>query len=272
MSNRAVLVLALAMVVAGCTSTQDRAGVSMTVSTAATSTAVPTTTTETVTTPTVVGDPSLAGVQGVVRITEGLDDLKEEWGLLDPEGNYIGPIDVDGDPLLFEPIEGYADFSAMAAQERFDMDLAVRIELVYQCLSDVDPRFAQFIADTGGFNWGNLPGQLSQAGMATYIACEAGLHLPRLRQQDWTRAMWQKSYDYAMAAEDCIEQEAGIDLGRRLTLDEYVAGAELLPPDNAYASLDTASLKRLNQVCPFRPVGGYGAWEPGSPIAPAPAP
>ncbi len=156
------------------------------------------------------GDPSLAGVQGVTRVVDELDVLEARWGLLSPTGEYIGPIDLTGDPLLFQPIGGYGDFSWMAPQDRFDMDPALRQELVLGCVADTDPRFAQLIEDTGQFLWGDLAGQLSEAGMATYIACDAGLHVPRLSQQDWTPAMWQKAYDYAMATKACVDAETGI--------------------------------------------------------------
>ncbi|GBE22949.1 MAG TPA: hypothetical protein ENH00_01100 [Actinobacteria bacterium] len=267
MSGRRVAGLVVfVLVTAGCASAGGGVGE---VSSTPASTGLPTTI-RVATTSTVPGDPSLAGVHGVVRITRGVAELEEEWGLLDPEGAYIGPVDVNGKPLLLEPIEGYGDFSDMTLQERFDMDPKVRQRLVLRCVSDVDPRFAQLIADTGDFNWGNLPGRLSQVGMAVYIACDEGLHLPSLRQKDWTPAMWQKAYEYALADLDCIERQTGIDLGPRLTLDEFIAGVELLPPDSPYWKLDTATVRRLDQVCPWGPVGGFGAWDPGDPITPAP--
>lgn len=77
-------------------------------------------------------DGSLAGVQGVVRITTGLDDLAHDWGLTDPEGNYIGPVDENGSILLLKPIEGYGDFSGLTNQQRFDLDPTSIQRLTYR--------------------------------------------------------------------------------------------------------------------------------------------
>jgi hypothetical protein len=265
---RALATVAVVMLVAGCTqASTDRTAVSTTSSTTTPSTTValaPTTTVET------AGDPSLAGVSGVTRITDGLDELGVAWRLVDPEGNYIGPVDVNGAPLLLEPIGGYGDFSWMTPEDRFNMDPDSRQGLILACVGDLDARFAQLIEATGSFDWSRLGGQLSQVGMAAYVACDAGLHVPRLVQSEWTSAMWKKAYDYTMAVEDCMEVEAGIDLGSRVTRGEYEAGAELLPAGGAYWSLDDATVQRLNQVCPWSPVGGFGAWNPGDPIVPEP--
>ena len=210
-------------------------------------------------------DGSLAGVQGVVRITTGLDDLAHDWGLTDPEGNYIGPVDENGSILLLKPIEGYGDFSGLTNQQRFDLDPTTIQRLTYRCVSDTDPRFAKLITDTADFNWYQLPGRLSQVGMAVYIACQQGLHLPRLRQGDWTPDMWAEVYTYRMAWIDCIEREAHIDWGPRITLDQLIeqAGSADLPAGHPYTNLDNATLHRLDVACPAGPPGGFGAWNPG---------
>jgi hypothetical protein len=259
--------IVVVLAVAGCAATTSpSSSVAQPDSTTVTSvsTAVVSTTVET------AGDPSLAGVVGVTRITDGLDELAVEWGLVDPGGSYIGPVDVNGDPLLLEPIGGYGDFSWMTPEDRFNMDPDSRQGLILACVGDLDARFAQLIEATGSFDWSRLGGQLSQVGMAAYVACDAGLHVPRLVQSEWTSAMWQKAYDYTMAVEDCMEVEAGIDLGSRVTRGEYEAGVEILPAGSAYWSLDDATVQRLNQVCPWSPVGGFGAWDPGDPILPEP--
>ncbi len=89
-------------------------------------------------------------------------------------------------------------------------------ELTYECVSDIDSRFAQVITDTGDFNWYQLPGQLAQVGMAVYIACQQGLQLPPLAVADYTPQMWAELYAHRMAWTDCIEREAHIDWGPRV--------------------------------------------------------
>jgi len=224
--------------------------------------------TSTSTATTIAGDPSLAGVQGVVRITEGPDTLAHDWGLTDPKGNYIGPVDTDGKPLLLKPIEGYGDFSGLTTQQRFDLDPTTIQRLTYRCVSDADPRFTKLITDTANFNWYQLPGRLAQVGMAVYIACQQGLHLPRLRQEDWTPDMWAEAYAYRMAWIDCIEREAHIDWGPRITLDQLIeqAGSVDLPAGHPYAGLGNATLQRLDTACPARPPGGFGVWNPGDAV------
>ena len=213
---------------------------------------------------------SLAGVQNVTRIRNGLSDLAHDWGLIDPEGSYIGPVDESGGILLVEPVEGYGDFSGLTIQQRFDLDATTVQELTYECVSDIDSRFAQVITDTGDFNWYQLPGQLAQVGMAVYIACQQGLQLPPLAVADYTPQMWAELYAHRMAWVDCIEREAHIDWGPRVTLDQLISqgGAVEFSPGHPYTTLDNAMLHRLDVACPSRPPGGFGAWDPGDPIAP----
>ncbi len=166
---------------------------------------------------------------------------------------------------LTSGFEGYGDFSGLTTQQRFDLDPTTIQRLTYRCVSDADPRFAKLITDTADFNWYQLPGQLSQVGMAVYIACQQGLHIPRLRQDDWTPDMWAEAYAYRMAWIDCIEREAHIDWGPRITLGQLIeqAGSVDLPAGHPYTSLDNATLHRLDVACPAGPPGGFGAWNPG---------
>ncbi len=212
---------------------------------------------------------TFAGVSGLTRVTAAVEQLAAAYGLFDPiTGEYFGPVDPDGQILWFEPITGYADFSDYTIEDRWNLDIAVVNDLIFQCLSDLDPRFADLIATTGDFNWSAFGGQLEQVAFAAYIACDLGLRLPRLTQAEWTDAMWEEAYAYHQAWIDCVEREADIDWGPRIDYDTWRSqGASYdFPPGHPYTTLDTATLQHLNTACPDSPPGGYGAWDPGDPV------
>jgi hypothetical protein len=178
---------------------------------------------------------------------------------------------VNGDPLLLEPIGGYGDFSWMTQEDRFNMDVRIVDDLVLECVSDTDSRFADLIARTGRFSWGDLSGQLGQVAFAVFFACRKGLRLPPFIESDRTPAMWAEMYAYFLAWWDCVEQDAGMDFGPVGDLEEYAAtNGDIVPQDSPYWSLDNATLQHLYQVCAPSPVGGFGAWDPGDPVLPEP--
>ncbi len=213
-------------------------------------------------------DPALAGVAGIRRLAGDLEVAAAERNLLDPEGHYMGPTDPDGGILLLEPIEGYGDFSDWTIQQRWDADRRDIDDLIFRCLSDLDPRFADHVEQTGEFNWSAFPGQLEQVAFAAYLACTEGLHLPRLTRDEWTDAMWEEAYAYHMAWIDCLERETGINSGPRIDYDTWrrQGTAYDLPPDHPFNTLDAATLQRLERICPASPPGGYANWNPGDPV------
>ncbi len=262
-------VLALVVLVAACTAPKaDPAASASTGTTVASPPPAPVSPTSTSTSRPAIEDPALADVDGLVRLTGNLEAAAKERNLYDPEGSYIGPVDPDGEILLLEPITGYADFSDWTIQDRWDADLQLVDDLIFRCLSDLDPRFADLIETTGGFNWSAFGGQLEQVAFAAYLACQEGLHLPRLTQAEWTDAMWEEAYAYHQAWIDCIEREAGIDWGPRIDYDTWRSqnAAYDFPPGHPFTTLDTATLKHLDQACPASPPGGYAAWNPGDPV------
>lgn len=210
-------------------------------------------------------DGALAGVSGVIRLTEGAEERAESWGLLDPSGNYFGPTDPSGQILWLEPIEGYGDFSDTTIEQRWDMDPQLVPTLIETCLADLDSRFADLIARTGGFSWDAFTGQLRQVAFAAFIACQSGLRLPRLTHNEWTDPMWAEAYAYHLAWIDCIEHEAGLSWGDRIGFDTWKANATAypFPPDHPYTNLDPTTLQRIQTACPVGPPGGFGAWDPG---------
>ncbi len=204
--------------------------------------------------------------------TTNLEDLTIEerarrLGLFDDlHGEYFGPVDSQGRPFLLPPMEGYADFSDITPQERFDLDLGWLDRLKTQCV--IDHGFGDGVDEREGFNLYLLPTERRQMGMATAIACYEGLHFPKSVPR--TRAMWEEVYSYQLAWRDCAA-EYGYVYERYPTLEELIALQGNFEHDDYPLSVTSnLDFQELYDLCPPDPIGGFGAWNPGDPINPAP--
>jgi hypothetical protein len=221
--------------------------------TGSTSSSVTSTTTVAVSTTRVVSG-------GVVPAEDPLS-VAQTYGLVSPDGEYVGPVDSDGAPLVFEPIEGYGDFSKV---DRFDVDTAEATRLLVECVNDQG--FAVTLDPDGGIGFGSVSAEQNGLATAVYFACKAGLRLQA--PEPLTSAQWEKVYAYEVALASCVA-ELGYSVSDPPSLDAYIdSQGDWSPyfdlPDSALLNLD------LIRTCPQNPVGGYGAWNPGDPILPMP--
>lgn len=81
---------------------------------------------------TTIGSSRAASTVPTGSTPPGLETYEDPWGraeqlgLVSPDGEYVGPVDSNGDPLIFEPVTGYGDLSG---QDRFDDEgFKVRME------------------------------------------------------------------------------------------------------------------------------------------------
>ena len=248
----AVAAVAVGLLVAGCSA----GGVPATQQTG--------TSTASVGTSTAVSATVSSGASGV---SDGLVPAKDPWalateyGLVSPDGEYVGPTDENGDPLLFEPIEGYGDFSDV---DRFDVDTYETTRLVVACVNDHG--FAVTLDPDGGVGFGSVASEQNQLAFAVVLACEHGLDIRG--PAPLSTVQLEKMYAYMVALAGCLEAQ-GYSVADPPSLDAYMdSQGNWNPYDGLSVGLD--DWVALNRACPQNPVGGYGAWEPGAPIAPMP--
>ena len=214
---------------------------------------------------TTVPQPTVASTVASSTTTTDPWERARGMNLFDREGNYIGPVTEDGDPLILDPIEGYGDFSHLTPQERFDLDPPVIKELQSQCL--IDQGFGSGFDDDGEFFFHRFQGEQLQLAVATALACKEGLHFPP--REPRTRAMWEELYAYQLAWIECAATQ-GIIYEDFLSLEELIASEGSYSLENdPLANISNEAARRLFEVCPQNPVGGFGNWDPGDPIAPA---
>lgn len=190
--------------------------------------------------------------------------LAKQLGLLSPDGEYVGPVDSNGEPLLFEPITGYGDFSG---QDPFDVDNYQVVRLLAECVADHG--FPLTVTGDGtGLLFQSVPPEQNQLAQAVLFACKAGLGLEKPTPP--TVEQLEEIYAYMVAVAHCLEEE-GYSVTSPPSVDVYIDSQGYWNPYDDLPA-DLSELTRLNQVCPQNPVGGYGAWNPGDPIRPVPTP
>jgi hypothetical protein len=163
------------------------------------------------------------------------------------------------------PIEGYGDYSGF--DDAFGLDHAEIGQRLAQCVRDQG--FGVTVDSYGSISLRSVPVDQNELAYATLIACRVGMHLPASGQR--TDEQLEEIYAYQLALMDCYGAEGYRRQGDVITLDAY------LELEGAWQALDIYDLPpggaewdRVNRVCPQSPVGGYGAWEPGDPVAPLP--
>ena len=232
---------------------------------AVTSAGVPTTVVSSTTVP--VSDTTTASSRGApAGLTPAADPWAraEQLSLVSPDGQYVGPVDSNGEPLLFEPITGYGNFSG---QDRFDVDSYQVVQLLAECVADHG--FPLTVTGDGtGLTFQAVPPDQNQLAQAVLFACKAGLRLEKPAPP--TVDQLEEAYAYMVAVAHCLEEE-GYSVTDPPSVGVYIDSQGYWNPyDDLVAGLQEWS--RLNQKCPQNPVGGYGAWDPGDPVRPVPAP
>ncbi len=209
-------------------------------------------------TTTVAGEP--------IETSDEIMERARRMGLFDRDGEYFGPVDDEGQPFLLPPIEGYADYSNITPQERFDLDLAEHNRLLVECVSDHG--FEGGVGDDGIFNQYLLPPDQQQLAMATGVACIEGFRFPKSEPR--TQAMWEELYAYQIAWQECAAGY-GYAYEKYPTLDQFIAlEANFEHDDYPLRISSELDFQGLYDLCPPDPVGGFAAWNPGDPINPVP--
>jgi hypothetical protein len=188
--------------------------------------------------------------------------LAEEYHLISPDGEYFGPVGSGGEPLLFEPIEGYGDFSKI---DRFDVDNYEVVRLIARCVRDRG--FPVSLTQDGpGLSYELVPPEQAQLEYAVEVACKAGLNLQAY--QPVSVEQLEEAYAYEVALAGCLEDQ-GYSVSDPPSLDSFIDSQGYWSP---YSDLPDSALmnQALNRVCPQNPVGGFGAWNTGDPILPMP--
>lgn len=206
-------------------------------------------------------DASVSVPVGGLVVPEDRERLAREYGWYFPDGEYVGPVDIDGRPLVYEPIEGFGDFSATP---HFLLDWQGINEAVVACMR-ANGFSLELHPDGLGADWSAVPAEQSQIAMAVHASCYAGLHVPD--RMPFTDEQWGEILAYQTALIECVAS-FGYSVSDPPSLDEFIEsdgnwGAyDLVPPMVGPAG------DELSSACPQGPVGGFGAWSPGDPIRP----
>lgn len=188
----------------------------------------------------------------------------EQLSLVSPDGQYVGPVDSNGDPLLFEPITGYGDFSG---QDRFDVDNYEVVRLLARCITDHG--FSVTLTKDGpGLSYASVPPEQNQLAYAVEMACKEGLHLPKPAPLSVDQL--EETYAYMVALAGCLVSQ-GYSVSDPPSVGVYIdSQGNWNPYDDV--NVGPGAWVSLNQACPQNPMGGYGAWDPGDPITQMPSP
>ncbi len=213
------------------------------------------------TTPAPPPAPATSTPGGLVRITTDVMERARRYELIAPGGEYVGPVDGNGDPLIFEPITGYGDFSDA---DLFEVDPTEIVALQARCLQDQG--FPVRLDPSGsGFDFTAVPPEQNQLAFAASIACKEGLHLPAPTPPNTDQRREQLAYLTLVG--ECL-REHGFDVADPPSLDEFIELDGAWSPYGSLPPLDPAAFEELDRACPQWPVGGYGAWDPGDPLRP----
>lgn len=203
---------------------------------------------------------SLPVPSGLVLITENVDSRAREFGLVSPGGEYVGPVDTDGNPLLFEPIAGFGDFSDYDPFEEGDRPVN---DAVFACVRAQGFPVQQ--TGSGGVDFSGVTEEQNQIAFAVLIACKVGLNEPPpepLNVEQLTEV-----YAYRLELADCVSGR-GYDVGDPPSLDRFLEGGGVWSPYPSFSGEGPAAIASLERACPQSPPGGYGSWDPGDPVVP----
>ncbi len=196
---------------------------------------------------------------GLVRVTGDVMERARQYGLVAPTGEYVGPVDSDGNPLIFEPIGGYGDFSEV---DLFEVDPTEIVSLQARCIQDHG--FPVEVDSSGsGFGFERVPPEQNQLAFAVAIACKVGLNLPPPTTP--TAAQRAEQLHYLGLVAECL-RERGFDVDDPPSLDEFIEADGAWSPYDSLPQLTPTEFEQLDRSCPQWPVGGYGAWDPGDPL------
>ena len=199
----------------------------------------------------------------LVRVTGDVLERARQYGLVAPTGEYVGPVDHDGNPLIFEPIDGYGDFSNT---DLFEVDPTEIVSAQARCVQDQGFP-VEVDASESGFSFERVPPEQNQIAFAVAIACKEGLNLPPPSTP--TVAQREEQLAYLTLVVSCL-RELGFAVEDPPSLDEFIELDGAWSPYDALPPLGPAEFDRVDRSCPQWPPGGYGAWEPGDPLRPRP--
>ncbi|GBE22951.1 MAG TPA: hypothetical protein ENH00_01110 [Actinobacteria bacterium] len=194
-------------------------------------------------------------------VPEDREGLARQYGLYSPDGEYVGPVDSDGRPLVFEPITGYGDFSDVPY---FLLDWQLVNQREVACMQDHGFDLV-LDADGLGANWANVPQEQNNLALAVAIACHAGLRLPDRVPR--TEEQWAELLAYQIALRDCVAS-LGHDVPEPPSLDQFIESNGNWTAYDMVPNLVGPAWDELAKTCPQAPVGGFGAWNPGDPVRP----
>lgn len=163
-------------------------------------------------------------------------------------------------PISVPPVEGYGDYANV---EFHYLDGGEVTRHIYECLRDHG--FAVTLADDS-IQMGGVPAEQSDLLNAYLIACRAGLYLPEATR---TPEQWAELYAYKLAVADCLRAE-GHNISEPPSLEVFVESDGMWSPFSDLLELGFGEWGRLEKFCPQYPVRGFGAWDPGDPVEPAP--
>jgi len=161
-----------------------------------------------------------------------------------------------------QPIEGCGDYSAY--DSAWEPDRAETTARMAECVQD---QGFPVTVDGASIGFASVPPDQNELAYATMIACRVGLKLPIVGPL--TEEQLKEAYAYQVALLDCYAENGYPGTEPPISLDVFI---EL---EGAWQALDIIGAPgpgeawdELNRRCPQTPVGGYGAWNPGDPVAP----
>jgi hypothetical protein len=196
---------------------------------------------------------------GLVQITEDVESWAREYGVVAPDGEYVGPVDLQGRPLLFEPITGYGDFSDY---DGFESGARPINDAIFQCMRDQAMPVHQ--DNLGGVDFTRVPDEQNHIALAVLLACKKGLNQPP--PKPLTVDQLAEAYAYRLALADCVRDQ-GYDVEDPPSLDKFTEDEGMWSPYPPFMEGPLA-IGSLERTCPQSPPGGYGSWDPGDPIVP----
>ncbi len=182
-----------------------------------------------------------------------------EYGLYAPDGTYVGPVNEDGMPLVFEPVEGFGDFSDT---DYFLVDWQQVNAATVTCVRHFGFPL-KLHADGLGADWSQIPPEQNQLAQAVYWACYAGLAVPN--PVPFNDEQWAEIYAYELALADCLRAR-GYAVPEAPSLDRFVETEGRIWGVYIQITAYGPEWDELVRACPPAPPGGYGAWDPGDPV------
>lgn len=188
---------------------------------------------------------------------------------VDPGGEPASPTSMAtpsttvGSTVTSAVIADYGDFSGVS---HFEADWVEVFERVQACVED-QGFDVELAAGGDGILYTSLPEEQRNRAAAAAEACMEAMSVPEY--EPLTEEQILEVHAYWLAVAECLEAE-GVEVSPapspEVFIEEWATG-----PWSPYQDVPPASESELRRQCPEAPVGGYGAWEPGDPVRPAPS-